>query len=135
MIDVVTALRDFLLSDADVYALVGDRIYGDEVGEVENMPQKCIVIIETGGQPINSFLPINKPKLDLYCYGETYVEAAIVDKAVAYALKYLDRKTIYKSLLHGAEIVTGAWSLRDPDTGWRMKMRSITVSIDEREVS
>jgi len=136
MTDVVLSVLTFLKNTGTVMLLAGGRIYGDElpVAQVSSMPRKCVVIMEAGGIERNDYLPINQPRLDIYCYGETYYEAGRLDRAVAYALKHLKRLTISNSLIHGVALGTGARSLRDPDTGWRLKMRSITVSIDEREV-
>jgi hypothetical protein len=136
MTDVVLSILTFLKNESSVMLLAGGRIYGDELPESEviNMPRKCVVIMETGGLERNDFLPINQPRLDIYCYGETFYEAGKLDRAVSYALKHLKRLTISNSLIHGVALGTGAHSLKDPDTGWRLKMRSITVSIDEREV-
>ena len=136
MIDVISALIVFLKENYKVKELAGEKIFGDELPseEIENMPQKCVVIMESGGIERRGYLPLSDPRIDIYCYGETYFEAGKLDRAIYEALKNMIRETTNNTLLHGATLSSGALSMRDKDTGWRMKMRSATVSIDDRGV-
>lgn len=134
--DVITSLIVFLQNDYEVDALVDGRIYGDNLPqrEIENMPRKCAVLMEAGGLQNNDYLPLRQPRVDIYSYGETYYEAGKLDRAIYKALKDLNRKKVDNTLMHGVALSGGAYSLRDNDTGWPMKMRAITVSIDDREI-
>lgn len=137
MTDVLSALIAFLKDDADTADLIGTRIYGDEVprAEVERRePRKLVLLRESGGAERNRFLPIAEGRLDVWCFGETAYEAGKVDRAVYSALKALNRQTVDGVLLHNAGQAGGPISVRDADTGWPAKWRSITVQADEREI-
>lgn len=136
MTDVITSMIIFLQNDSGVSALAAERIFGDDLpeSEIENMPRKAAVLMEAGGLQTNDYVPIRKPRIDIYSYGETYHEAGKLDRAIYQALKDLKREKVDNSLLHGVALSGGAFSLRDKDTGWPMKMRAVTVSIDNREI-
>lgn len=134
MTDVLDALIVFIKADSEVMILAGDRIYGAELprDETKNMPRKVAVLTEAGGIERNRFLPIAEPRIDIWSYGETYHEAGKLDRAIYQALKDLDRQTTDDVLLHGVALSGGPHSMRDSETGWPLKVRSVTVSADER---
>lgn len=137
MTDIMAATIAFLKTDTGIAAEVGDRIFGGELPTSENeyMPRKVIVLTYAGGIERNRFLPIAEPRIDIWSYGETYHEAARLDRVVYQAFKDLDRKTVADTLLHGAALSGGPNSLRDGETGWHVMMRSIVVTADERSTA
>ena len=133
----IEALIAFFKTDSDIYVLCGERMYGEEIPKKETdrqEPRKFVLIVESGGIEHNRFLPIMEPRLDLWSFGETYHEAGKLDQAIYDAIKNMDRKTILSTLLHGATLSGGPFPVRDSDTGWPAKWRSITVQMDERTV-
>lgn len=138
MTDTLKAIIAFLNTSADVVALVGARIYGDEVPQAElqrQEPRKFVVIESAGGIDQTYYKRITRPRFDVWAFGETYYEAGRVERAVFEALKLLDRVTISNTLLHGVTLSGGPMIDRHPATSWPAKWRAVVVFADERVVS
>lgn len=136
MTDIISGLISYLGSITSVTTLVSDRIYGGELpeDEIENMPQKVVVLKYSGGLEITRSHRIQDQRIDVFSYGESYYEAQRVDYVIVSALYNLSREdranTFLQSIGYG-----GAFHQKDPDTGWHYTMRVIIVIADERETT
>lgn len=138
MTEPVEALIAVFKAEATIAALCADRVYGIEIPQHEierQTPRKFLLIVESGGIEHNRFLPVAEPRFDLWSFGETYHEAGKLDRAVYDVLRIMDRKTISGTLLHGAALSGGPFPVRDSDTGWPAKWRSIVLQLDARAVT
>jgi hypothetical protein len=134
-VDVLAAVRTFLLADTDVSALT-TKIYVGEFPdtEVENMPQALVVIRGSGGNNNNDYVEIVQPRIDVYNYGTSYANAGSLDLAVYSALKHLMRETVGGVLLHGVACGGGPIQVKHVDTGWPIMWRSYTVTAADIEI-
>lgn len=104
-VDELAAVRLYLLSIPEVTALVGTRVFADELpgSLADEMPLAAIVIndagLGSGGGALNmsnnSYMPVTNSTKDLRCYGQTFAQARRVWGVAAGALKDLG--------LHGRE--------------------------------
>jgi hypothetical protein len=135
-VDVLVAVRAFLLADTDISALTA-KVFVGELPQEENieMPQKCIVMRGSGGSDNNDYREIVKPRIDIYAYGETYEEAGKVDLAVYSAMKHLMRKTISGTLLHSVACGGGPIQVKHSGTGWSIVWRSYTVTASDVKIT
>lgn len=99
--------------------------------EIENMPRKTVVIRYSGGPEEFRRHPLQKQRIDIFSYGETYHEAGQVDREVADALHDMSRQDSSNVLMHSAGY-GGARQLKEPDTGWPYILRSVMIIADER---
>jgi hypothetical protein len=114
MQDVVKAVRDFLLADAGVQAILSPtaadvRVFGIELPQAEaaEMPRKAIVIKRiSGAGGLGGRLQLESGYLDLVCYGETPLEASRLRGAVRDALRECIRVVVDQTLLHSFEPAT-----------------------------
>lgn len=137
MIDIIAAVCDYLLAQSDITDLVEDRVFAGEIpeDEIDNMPQKMILIQYDGGLTVNSCLPISSPRMSFFCYGQSYFEAGRVDREVYSTLKSLQTTRVGEALIHSASIDSGPRMMRDSKTGWYFQWRSATIIADDREIS
>lgn len=138
--DAKGALIAHLKTDTDLSALVGTRIFGDELprDEADSMPRKAVVISPNGGgfpTFAQGTMPLNVQGYDVFCYGETLFQAEAVRRAAFGALRAMIRVTITSVLLHWARPAGGASSGRDPVTDWPVVWNSWQVMADERTVA
>jgi hypothetical protein len=112
-------------------------IYGGELPQEENatMPKKAVVLHASGGYENNDYIEIVKPRLDVYCYGETYYEAGTVDRAVYDVMKHVMRKRIAGVLLHGVACGGGPIQVKHAETGWPIVWRSYQVTASDIDVT
>jgi hypothetical protein len=136
VIDALAAMRTLLLADPAITDLCEIRVFAGELpqGEVKDMPRKCIVIVASGGMERTATDPLIRPRFDLYAYAETYYEAGRVDRAIYDTLKTLQRQRVGDALLHSVALSGGPMQVRDPDNGWPIMWRSVSVTADEREI-
>lgn len=129
----LTALRGHLLSDPDVLALAGTRIYAGELpkGEADNMPRYAVVATLAGGSGPASDVPVMYVTVDVTCYGATGLQATTLYLAARSALRTLRREMLSDSLLHSAVELSGPLELRDPDTHWPFTWSSWRVVAGE----
>lgn len=142
IIDARAAIIAILKADTDTSALVGTRVYGDEVPASEtanwtgpNQARKSVVVAPAGGTPptyTTATLPLEAQRLDVFCYGETLFQAERVRRAVYGALKAIERDKQGDVLVHWCRPAGGAAQGRDPDGDWPMKWNSWQVLADER---
>jgi hypothetical protein len=131
MQDAGVALRKYCLDDPDIDYLVDGRVYVEDIpdAEISNMPRKCIVFRAMGGIEQNDYAELAVPRYDVWCYGETRIEAGKVDRALWDALHFLQRSTKKDTLLHSVILSGGPRAAKEPDTGWPVQIRSITVRV------
>lgn len=139
--DPTKAVIDILKANANITTLVGTRVFGVELPQVEakNMPRKAIVIQPSGGGtfPVgsNDFVEHSTLRFDAFCYGETSFEAERVRREVYDVLKQLKRTVINTVLIHWINPAGGLISLRDPDTDWSVMFQSFQIFFAERAVT
>jgi len=133
MQDVLAALIVHLKTVVAVTDLVSTRIFGGELpeDEISSMPRKCVVLRYIGGLVEFRTHREQKPRLDIFCYGEDYYEAGRVDGAVADALFAIRRTDVNNTLLYSIGYSSGPRQMKEPDTGWRYVTRSAIVRAGE----
>ncbi len=135
--DAKGALIAHLKTDSALSALVGTRIYGDELPrtDTDSMPRKAVVLTPSGGGSppyAQATLRLEVQRIDVFCYGETLFQANAVRRAVHGALRAMQRVTISSVLLHWARPAGGSITGRDPVTEWAVIWASWQVMSDER---
>ena len=135
--DHVTAVMEYLKADSDIVALVGTRVFGIELPELETnfMPRKAIVIKQSGGDGSGGYLEHSSPRIDIFCYGETPHQARTVRREVFDVLKQLIRTVTDSTLINSISPEGGPLDLRDPDTQWPVVFESYQVFAGESPVS
>lgn len=133
MQDVLAALIVHLKTVATITALVGTRVFGGELpeGEAKYMPRKCIVLRSVGGLVEFRTHREQKPRVDSFCYGETYHEAGKVDGVLTDALFVIRRVDVNNTLLYSVGFSAGPRQGKEPDAGWRYVTRSAIVRAGE----
>jgi len=146
MTDFLSALRTYLLSQAAVLNMFVDSSGARTIAQVyvlgipssedfvKAMPQKCIVLVPTGGPAQQGLRPVSNANVDAVCYGESDWEAARLERVVAESLKTLCREVVGAVLLHGCTLSGGPIQARDPETLWPAMRRQFTIRADEREI-
>ena len=135
--DAKGALIAHLKTDSALSALVGTRIYGDELprADTDNMPRKAVVLTPSGGgMPpyAQATMQLEVQRYDVFCYGETLFQANAVRRAIHGALRAMQTVTISSVLLHWARPDGGTITGRDPVTDWPVVWNSWQVMSDER---
>lgn len=134
IVDALKPVLTILLADSDVLALVGTRVFGEELprDETDSMPRKAVVIDQNGGAAPGyaTTLPLEVQRLDVFCYGETIFEAGRVRRAVFGALKGITRQVTDGVLIHWVNPAGGAITGRDPDADWPVHWNSWVMSAD-----
>ena len=135
--DAADALIAHLKTDSALSALVGARIYGDELprDDTDNMPRKAVVLTPGGGgipPYAQATMPLEAQRFDVFCYGETLFQANAVRRAVHGALRAMQRVTISSVLLHWARPAGGRITGLDSVTQWPVTWNSWQVMSDER---
>lgn len=127
--DPIAAVVAFLAADADVAALVGTttirgalvaRVFGAAIPaeEAAQMPRPAIAVSAAGGVAVGGYVRLQRPRIDVKCYGRTHHEAMAVHLAAYAALRYLYRRAQGAAFLHNAVLVGGPLELVDPHTDW-----------------
>lgn len=136
--DPVLAVIAKLKADVGIAALVGARVFGDEIpeGETASMPRKCIVVEPAGGTQSfgGGYQNFGDERLDIRCYAETPYQAGVLQRLVHTAMKHMTREVHEGTLLHWATRSAGPLSLRDPDANWPFRFESYQVLYGETEV-
>lgn len=127
--NVVGALVAALLTDADVLALSGGRVFGGELPETEaaSMPRAAVVLTPSGGLPSYGVDYLGRTRLDVRCYGGTQREGFLLDQAVHAYLKHNLRKSSVNTLVHAVSPESGPFLLRDADAKWPLTFRTYIV--------
>lgn len=130
-----TALAGYLASVAGVNSAVSGRIYRPQLDTdaVPSMPEACLVIRHAGGYQMfgGAQVPIGDPRLDIFCYGSTWLEAEQVSDQVVAALRALAHFTFQGTRLYWARIGAGPMPYEDSETNWPALMVSAQVAVCE----
>jgi hypothetical protein len=115
--------------------LVGGRIYRPELNsdDDEQMPQGAIVIRRAGGYQLfgGANIMLGDPRLDVFCYGGTWLEAERIASAVVIALKQLRGGTYDSTRLYWARIESGPQPYENPETFWPAHVVTAQVAFCE----
>jgi len=132
--DVTEAIVTLLKADATITSLVNTRVFGAELpaSEAVNMPRKNLVVQRSGGPAgLGGYIEVERANIDIRCFGETPLEADKVRRAAHEVLKQYVRTKVGDVLVHSFIPVTGAISLRDPDTQWPFVIQTWTFMASE----
>ena len=127
------ALRDLVIADATINALVEGRVYVNEIPKavIEAAdtfhPQKMLVLRQAGGTAKQDYLPIDQPLVTALCYGESDFEAERVRRAVWTRFNGLSREIVSDVLIHHINPTGGAIPLREPDIVWPATAQSYSI--------
>lgn len=138
MPDPVIALKTYLAADADIAALAGAHVYGNELPETldTEMPTFAVVIVHAGGGSMGlGFEDFGDFRFDVFAYGPTRYEANRLWRAVHRCLKQLSRVVRDETLLHWAKPAGGPNTLNDPDTKWPFTLSTWQVLLAEVPVA
>jgi hypothetical protein len=135
-VDFLDGLVDYLRHDAGVYALTGSRVYPAELpaSEASTMPRYAIVLVPAGGMSEASNVPLQSPRVDLFCYAATPKQARMLYYESARALKALARDVHALTLLHTAVQSAGPLVGRTPET-WPMCWASWIIKASTEDAS
>ena len=129
--DIITALVTFLKADSAVAALVGTRVFGNELpgAEASSMPRKAVVLSPSGGVSLaaGSFMRHDTQRIDAFSYGETLFESGRVRRAVFDAFHARRRGKTGTTLIHWIDSAGGWSSQRDPDEKWPRAFQSFQI--------
>jgi hypothetical protein len=137
MIDLLTALLEYMKADSDIMTLVGDRVYGEALPreEIANMPRHNLVIVSAGGPEAQKTDPVFSQRFDVWSYGYSLYEAGVLDRIAYAVVKNIMRETVGDVLIHSAALSGGPTPYVDADTGYTAMIRSILVKADERAIA
>lgn len=133
MNDIYGALRFWLASQTAIADLVSGRVYLNrlprEVIEKQDTfhPQKMIVIQMAGGRGTSDFRDLDRPNINVLCYGEDDLEADKVRRNVWKAFKNLTRVWVNDVLIHHVNPISGVVASRDPDIKWPILSQTFSV--------
>lgn len=137
--DPIAGLVAYLAADAGVAALVGTRVFGDELpkSEAPHMPRKAVVLDPSGGNNITSgtYIEHSSQRFDALSFGETPFEANRVRLAVGLALKQLRRNVAGGVLIHWVEPAGGWLTRRHPDVRWPAAFQSFQIFFADQAIA
>jgi hypothetical protein len=132
MQDVMSALINLLAADGDVSDLVSTRIYGGQLpaAQAAQEPSKAIVLRFSGGAGTPGsadYIQAADQRIDVWCYGETAIEADKVRRAAHDYIKYIQRAKHGTTLIYRAIWVSGPIQMTDPECLWPMVVETYMV--------
>lgn len=152
--DVLDALVVFLRADAGVIAAAEGKtidgvadtpavFYGElPASFVAQMPFACVTLTRSGRVPgpgDNSYLRVQRPRIDVRSYGASKFEANAVYEAAHEALKQLTPQVVALDAgdvrLHNTVVSGGPIDLVDPETKWPFVWSSYGVGAAEVAVA
>ena len=124
--DPIADIREVLLADAAVEALVGTRVFHSELPESESasMPRQAVVVAQAGGSGRPKTLKTRAIRLDTICYGATLYEAQRLHDTVREAVETLARTS---GSVKAIETVSDGQNGRDPLKQWPVCFASYRV--------
>lgn len=131
MVDLVGAVVAFFAADAGVAGIAGARVFGGELppAETAHMPRSALVVGLSGGPSLTgaSYVQADTQRVDVFAYGATPREAALLLGAAATAFRELRRTVSAGVLLHWAQPAGGFSDGRDPSFAWPRAWQSFQV--------
>ena len=141
LISPIAALREYLLSDADVAEKAEARLFVPELppNEAAHMPRTCVVLSYSGGPPgigASDYAPVAVNRIDVRCYGGPVISGGWFEveelwRAVYLALKGLQPQQVDDGYLYHAIKEAGPNHQRDSDTDWPLIFSSWAVMSGE----
>lgn len=133
----ITSIKTYLLTISAITALVGTRIYGEEIpfdatDEVDLPP--TIVLDNAGKRDLwgASNMDVSGFRVTTRCYAPTLLQASDLDLLVYAAMKSINRWAVAGvGGLHYATQESGPRMLRDPDTKWPYSVSSYMLMVGE----
>lgn len=130
-----TGLASYLQADPAVSALTAGHVFRPQLDTavMTSMPQACVVVRSAGGYRLfgGAQVPLGDPRLDIFCYGSTWLEAESVAEAVLAALRALKPSTYGSTRLYWARIEMGPTPYEDPETNWPALVVSAQLALSE----
>lgn len=124
-IDVNKAIRDYLVNESDLTDELEDAAYifgppGLPDFIVSSMPCKCITYLQSGGVPRGFQTPLSVVRIELRCYGATFIEAHTVERKLARVLDKHNNEAVGTNCMFSARKATEAQSIMEPEVEWPM---------------
>jgi hypothetical protein len=118
--DVVGALRTFLLADAGVQALTTQVYAGSLPRDIQGLPDPptAVILRRAGGGALGATNQFGDKRVDVDCYGTNEKAASDLFDAVYAALKGMGTTVVGQVLIHWALCTTDGTSGHDPQTTW-----------------
>lgn len=118
--DVVGALRTFLLADAGVTALTNQVYAGSLPRSVQeaSSPPTAVILRRAGGGNMGQTNNFGDKRIDVDCYGANEKTASDLFDAVYAALKGMGTTVVGQVLIHWAICAADGTSGHDPQTTW-----------------
>jgi hypothetical protein len=135
------ALQTVAINTPEIFALVEDRVYINEIPEDEiekadtHHPPKILVIRQGGGGGKADRLVVVDRVIICNCYGETDYEAEQVQLAVEQRFTFLEREIVDDVLIHHINPTGGPLPNVEPDLVWPIVSQSYTVKANVLEVA
>lgn len=134
------ALRELVLAETTITALVSDRVYVHRIPraviEAQDTfhPAKMVVLRPSGGFGKADLLPTDDSLVTVLCYGESDYQAGRVRRAVWQFFVELSRvKASDGTMIHHLNPTSGAVLLVDDQIVWPAVAQSYTVKADVLE--
>jgi hypothetical protein len=138
VIDAVEALIALALTDPGLQEQVGDRIalrqkFGKEPGDWP-VASKALTLRWDGGEP-DLYIEVQKPRVEVRCYGQTFYEAGQVYRALVAWTRALDRRAVQTSqgqaLVFFVLMSSAPSMFVDPDTSGEVMLAFLECSVAE----
>jgi len=122
-IDILANLRIYLTGQATLTAILTNAAYifatpGIPDKIVSLMPCKIITYLQAGGVPHGFQTPLTSVRVELRCYGATFIEAHMVERKLASVLDKQNNIAIGGNCMFSAAKAAEAQDLMEPDTKW-----------------
>lgn len=137
ILDPIPAIRDLLLADGAVSALVSTRVYDSEIPEdaTGGMPEATIVLNAAGGTPYpgHARQHYGNTRVDVFAYAATLKTSRQLYFAVYGALKFSGPQTLKGVLLKSATVQSKGITGRDPERQWPLTLSSWLILAAETD--
>jgi len=131
--DVIGALRSFVLADPGVSALTTNVYAGSLPRSVQegSSPPTAVILRRAGGGSLGQTNNFGDKRVDVDCYGANEKAASDLFDAVYAALKGMGTTVENQVLLHWAICVADGTSGHDPQTTWPVCIGTFQVLASE----